>query len=295
LRRRIEVDWLYPGAKMSQIKQHSKTQLLLEATLTGAKKASMKGRSGPETFSRVTREGSIEQRLTDRRGTDDNFMLIVNTSLDHDSPPTRQTIGKTSKLDDKFANSNRANSNTAHLRNLAAPLRANQKEKDKMLSQTTNLATEKFVTRRKIPNTQTTFSTKNDSFTNKQVASPSNNPVKLAQTLGAPARQAPQKESRNYLLPSEVADWQSAVTSASIDDFSVQHLLGKGAYASTFFGQHITAGVGVALKVYTYSEKNLLKDSIDSEVRILRRLNHPNVVRLYHYCEQPGKSVLVLE
>lgn len=268
---------------------------MLEATLTGAKKSAPKGRNQIDCYSRQSREGSLENRLTDRRGTDDNIMLIVNTSLDQEPPMSRQTFGKTLKTEDKFASSNRAASNTAHLRGLAGPLRTTQKEKDKLLSQTTTLATDKFITRRKGAPNQTTFNITKEATTTKQASSPSSNPMKLAQTLTVPVRQNPSKESRSYLLPSEVPDWQGCLGNATIEDFSVQHLLGKGAYASTFFGQHISTGVGVALKVYTYSEKNLLRDSIDSEVRILKRLNHPNVVRLYHHCEQPGKAVLVLE
>jgi hypothetical protein len=295
MRTKTEVAGVQPVTKVSQVKQHSKTQLLLEATLTGAKKSGPKSKIGLDSYSRQSREGSVENRMTDRRGTDENIMLIVNTSLDQESPNTRQTFGKSIKNEDKFACSNRAASNTAHLRGLAGPLRTNQKEKDKLLCQTTTLTTEKFITRRKVPMNQTTFSITKEGTSTKQASSPSSNPLKLAQTIGAPVRQQPAKEQRSYFLPSEVPDWPNGLSNATIEDFSVQHLLGKGAYASTFFGQHLATGVGVALKVYTYSEKNLLRDSIDSEVRILRRLNHPNVVRLYHHCEQPGKAVLVLE
>jgi serine/threonine protein kinase len=82
---------------------------------------------------------------------------------------------------------------------------------------------------------------------------------------------------------------------ANLDDFRMENLLGKGAYASTYFGTHITTGLGVAMKVYTFNEKNHLKDAIDSEVKILKKLNHPNIVKLFQCFEKEKKTVLVLE
>lgn len=97
------------------------------------------------------------------------------------------------------------------------------------------------------------------------------------------------------MLPHEIQNLEEKLTDARFEDFSQQSLLGKGAYASTYLGVHNQTGLGVAIKLYQFSEKNVLKDSIDSEVKILKKLSHANIVRLYQHYELSKKSILVLE
>lgn len=148
-------------------------------------------------------------------------------------------------------------------------------------------------------NSPLTMTVGNSSFNQKQTLSPFANARKLTQTTTLTSKQQTVKEkkeeTRGYLLPSEIPDLESKLEGSPIEAFNQEYLLGKGAYASTYFGVHKETNLGVAMKVYTYSEKNLLKSSIDSETRILKKLNHPNIVKLFHYWEKPGKSVLFLE
>ena len=53
--------------------------------------------------------------------------------------------------------------------------------------------------------------------------------------------------------------------------------------------------LGVALKMYTYGETNLLKDAIESEYNILTKIRHPRVVQMFGRIEKPGKTILILE
>lgn len=136
------------------------------------------------------------------------------------------------------------------------------------------------------------------SFSQKQTLSPFGNPLRFVQSVALQSKanvKEKKDESRGHLLAHEVGDVQHLLEGATLEAFTMQHLLGKGAYASTYFGVHVESNLGVAMKVYTYSEKNLLKTSIDSEISILKKLDHPNIVRLFHHCERPGKTVLILE
>lgn len=157
---------------------------------------------------------------------------------------------------------------------------------------------DKHNTRRKVVNSPLTFSTGNNSFTQKQTLIPFANSMRLTPAMTLSMKQPirdKKEENRGYLIASEIDDIEGKLDGAQMEAFSQEHLLGKGAYASTYFGVHKESSLGVAMKIYTYSEKNLLKSSIDSEIAILKKLNHPNIVKLFHYCEKPGKAVLFLE
>lgn len=100
---------------------------------------------------------------------------------------------------------------------------------------------------------------------------------------------------KKYLLPSEVPNLNEAMEDALFEDFSQGQLLGKGAYASTYLGIHSSTNLGVAMKIYVYNDKNHLRSSIESEVCLLKKLDHPNIVKLYQAYDQPNKSILILE
>ena len=82
---------------------------------------------------------------------------------------------------------------------------------------------------------------------------------------------------------------------ATLEEFQQHHLLGQGAYASTYFGLHSPTNLGVALKIYIFNEKNHLKEAIEGEVRILKKISHPNIVKLFQYFAPANKCILVLE
>lgn len=238
------------------------------------------GKAGkPEDF--LEKASSDENRLSDRRCTVDNDDIQYMHTVGGGEPAdqTAASKHKSSRVHAVVGASKQMLSNSSSF-----------KEKDKVFGQTVNFSQEKFIAKRKVL-LGSSNNTNNGSFTFKSGISTSNS--KLASKLKPPAAEG--KEPKKYLQPSEVPELDQLMKASTQDDFLMQHLLGKGAYASTYFGVHTGTKVAVAMKVYVYNEKNTLKNSIESEVSILSKLSHPNVVKLYHAFEVPNKSILVLE
>ena len=83
----------------------------------------------------------------------------------------------------------------------------------------------------------------------------------------------------------------------SMDDYVVGKEIGKGAYAIVFIGIHKRLNKKVALKIY---EKEKIKEiqrkkSVRREIRLMKRLNHPNIAKLYEAIETDTQVILVLE
>ena len=82
-----------------------------------------------------------------------------------------------------------------------------------------------------------------------------------------------------------------------IEDYTIGKLIGTGAYASVKSAFLKSENKTYALKTY---EKYRLTDpskkkNVDREIDILKKLNHPNVVRMYDLIETPKQLHLVLE
>ena len=85
--------------------------------------------------------------------------------------------------------------------------------------------------------------------------------------------------------------------SGSIDDYSIGKLIGTGAYAAVKAAMLKTENKKYALKIY---EKYRLTDpskkkNVDREIEILRKMSHPNIVKMYDVIETPKQLNLVLE
>ncbi len=70
---------------------------------------------------------------------------------------------------------------------------------------------------------------------------------------------------------------------SSINEYQMGSLIGQGAYAAVKSAHHRKTGLRVAIKVY---EKFRLLDlqrkkSVNREIRILQKLNHPHIVKLF--------------
>ena len=252
------------------------------------------------------------ERLTERRHTEE-AALKTDSEEDLEQAPT--TTGKQSLLsrdaqkDDKYpGKTNRSPITTsAAIKTLtsAGPrisvsvlARDSHKgRKDRLFGNSGTVATDKFSNIRKLTTSQTALNhgtglSSNGSFTFKtSITKNSSTATKVSHSTAHSSHDPPRK----YLLPSEIQNLDDIMASASLDDFRMENLLGKGAYASTYLGIHTPTGLGVAMKVYVFNEKNHLKEAIESEVRILKKLNHPNIVKLYQCFEKEKKTVLVLE
>jgi serine/threonine protein kinase len=83
----------------------------------------------------------------------------------------------------------------------------------------------------------------------------------------------------------------------SIEDYKLEDLLGKGSYGEVYKATHIENGKEVAIKMYDkykMSEANK-KKSMLNEIRLLKKLDHPNLIKLHAVHETPSKIYLVMD
>ncbi|KAJ3682686.1 hypothetical protein LUZ60_012913 [Juncus effusus] len=81
-----------------------------------------------------------------------------------------------------------------------------------------------------------------------------------------------------------------------VGDYMLGKEIGKGAFSVVWAGRHRFRGTEVAVKEIIMDKlTKKLKDSLLSEVHILRRINHPNIISLYDSIEEPDRIYLILE
>jgi len=73
--------------------------------------------------------------------------------------------------------------------------------------------------------------------------------------------------------------------------------LGQGTFGKVKLGTHILTGEKVAIKVLEKSKIKEKKDvdRISREIKILKKVHHPNVVQLYEIIETDDDLYLVME
>ena len=82
----------------------------------------------------------------------------------------------------------------------------------------------------------------------------------------------------------------------SIEDFHVGPKIGKGAFSKVYIGVHKNSNRNVAIKkieLDKLSSKDL--PNLTREILIQRRLNHPNITKLYDYFLEDNNLYLILE
>ncbi|ESQ52429.1 hypothetical protein EUTSA_v100163911mg, partial [Eutrema salsugineum] len=81
-----------------------------------------------------------------------------------------------------------------------------------------------------------------------------------------------------------------------VGDYLVGRQIGSGSFSEVWEARHRVHGTVVAIKEIAMSRLNKkLQDSLMSEIYILKRINHPNIIRLLDMIESPGKIHVVLE
>ncbi|XWS67130.1 hypothetical protein CRYUN_Cryun05aG0260400 [Craigia yunnanensis] len=81
-----------------------------------------------------------------------------------------------------------------------------------------------------------------------------------------------------------------------VGDYLVGRQIGSGSFSIVWHARHRVHGTEVAIKeIVTGRLNRKLQDSLMSEIFILKRINHPNIIRLHDIIEVPGKIHLVLE
>jgi 5'-AMP-activated protein kinase, catalytic alpha subunit len=90
---------------------------------------------------------------------------------------------------------------------------------------------------------------------------------------------------------------QGTSGSSSVGHYILGKTLGEGTFGKVRHGTHILTGEKVAVKVL---EKSKIKDKkdverISREIKILKKLHHPNVVQIYEIIETEKDLYLVME
>ncbi|XP_057971041.1 serine/threonine-protein kinase ATG1c-like [Malania oleifera] len=81
-----------------------------------------------------------------------------------------------------------------------------------------------------------------------------------------------------------------------VGEYQVGRQIGSGSFSVVWHGRHRVHGTEVAIKeIVTARLNKKLRDSLMSEIVILKKINHPNIIRLHDIIEVPGKIHLVLE
>ncbi|KAK9986422.1 hypothetical protein SO802_031373 [Lithocarpus litseifolius] len=81
-----------------------------------------------------------------------------------------------------------------------------------------------------------------------------------------------------------------------VGDYLVGRQIGSGSFSVVWHARHRVHGTEVAIKEIATGRLNKkLQESLMSEIFILKRINHPNIIRLHDIIEVPGKIHLVLE
>ena len=82
-----------------------------------------------------------------------------------------------------------------------------------------------------------------------------------------------------------------------VDKYTVTGVLGAGAVARVFSAVHPDLGMPVALKMLSHSVMHhpQFADLFDEEARLIARLSHPNVVRVFDTAEAYGTRFIVME
>ena len=84
---------------------------------------------------------------------------------------------------------------------------------------------------------------------------------------------------------------------SELPNYTLEKTIGEGAYAIVKFGIKNSTGNKVAVKIYDKIKlmDSHIKDCIDREIKILKRLNHPNIIGLYENIEMAYKLYLIME
>ncbi|KAL3694157.1 hypothetical protein R1sor_007808 [Riccia sorocarpa] len=81
-----------------------------------------------------------------------------------------------------------------------------------------------------------------------------------------------------------------------IGDYVVTQQIGSGSFAVVWKARHKLRGNEVAIKEIATEKLNpKLQESLLSEIAILKKTNHPNIIRLHEIVEAPNRIFLVLE
>jgi eukaryotic-like serine/threonine-protein kinase len=80
-----------------------------------------------------------------------------------------------------------------------------------------------------------------------------------------------------------------------LGNYRLVRLLGKGGFAEVYLGRHVLLETQAAIKVLHTKLTNDELEGFLTEARILRRLEHPHIVRVLDFAVEDGSPFLVME
>lgn len=104
------------------------------------------------------------------------------------------------------------------------------------------------------------------------------------------------EKTRQKKAPSPNKNEQDSSEETAFNNYVIIKTIGRGNFAKVKLAYHKPTGVEVAIKVINKSQmtpQSLSK--IEREVKIMKRISHPNIVKLYEVIETPKMLYLVME
>lgn len=83
----------------------------------------------------------------------------------------------------------------------------------------------------------------------------------------------------------------------SIENYNIGKVIGQGAYAHVRICQHKKTMQKFALKIYDKHRLNdpMKRKAVQREIMVMRKLNHPNVVKLHELIDMPKQVNFVMD
>ena len=83
-----------------------------------------------------------------------------------------------------------------------------------------------------------------------------------------------------------MAQLAAGMSGRVIGDYAVGRQIGSGSFSVVWEGRHLVDGTVVAIKEIAMARlSKKLQDSLMSEIFILRKINHPNIIRFIDMIE----------
>jgi serine/threonine protein kinase len=94
-----------------------------------------------------------------------------------------------------------------------------------------------------------------------------------------------------------LSEEDSCSTIAGLEDFVIGKIIGQGAYAIVRIGLHKPTNKWVAIKIYEKSKlvEPQRRKSVKREIKLMERMNHPNICKLYDVLETSSQLFIIME